>query len=99
MWYQLSDALKAYSVDSVAYELMNEPVADEHEQWNKLIFKAHKALREREPQRTLVIGSTCGRPRGHSKYLRIPEGDKNIVLSFHYYEPQALHTMARPGRR
>ena len=56
MWYQLSDALKGYSCDSVAYEFMNEPVADEHEQWNQLIAKVHKALREREPQRTLVIG-------------------------------------------
>ena len=57
MWYQLSDVLKGYSVDSVAYEFMNEPVADDHEQWNQLIAKVHKALREREPQRTLVIGS------------------------------------------
>ena len=37
MWYQLSDVLKGYSNDSVAYEFMNEPVADEHEQWNQLI--------------------------------------------------------------
>lgn len=39
MWYQLSDVLKGYSNDSVAYEFMNEPVADEHEQWNQLIVK------------------------------------------------------------
>ena len=32
MWYQLSDVLKGYSVDSVAYEFMNEPVAEDHEQ-------------------------------------------------------------------
>lgn len=36
MWYQLSDVLKGYSNDSVAYEFMNEPVADDHEQWNQL---------------------------------------------------------------
>ena len=29
LWYQLSDALKGYSNDSVAYEFMNEPVADD----------------------------------------------------------------------
>ena len=58
LWYQLSDALKDYSTDWVAYEFMNEPVADEHEQWNQLVAKVHKALREREPQRTLVVGST-----------------------------------------
>ncbi len=90
MWYQLSDALKGYSNDSVAYEFMNEPVADEHEQWNQLIVKVHKALREREPQRTLVIGSNRWQGYETMKYLKVPEGDKNIVLSFHYYNPMIL---------
>ena len=90
MWYQLSDALKGYSNDSVAYEFMNEPVAEDHEQWNQLIVKVHKALREREPQRTLVIGSNMWQSYETMKYLKVPEGDKNIVLSFHYYNPMIL---------
>ena len=90
MWYQLSDALKGYSNDSVAYEFMNEPVAEDHEQWNQLIAKVHKALREREPQRTLVIGSNLWQGYQTIKYLKIPEGDKNIVISFHYYNPMLL---------
>ena len=90
MWYQLSDALKGYSNDSVAYEFMNEPVADDHEQWNQLIAKVHKALREREPQRTLVIGSNLWQGYETMKYLKVPEGDKNIILSFHYYNPMVL---------
>ena len=57
LWKQLSDTLKNRSNDWVAYEFMNEPVAPEHEQWNQLVAKVHKALRELEPQRTLVIGS------------------------------------------
>ena len=90
MWYQLSDVLKGYSVDSVAYEFMNEPVAEDHEQWNQLIAKVHKALREREPQRTLVIGSNMWQSYGTIKYLQVPENDKNIILSFHYYNPMIL---------
>jgi len=90
MWYQLSDVLKGYSNDSVAYEFMNEPVADDHEQWNQLIVKVHKALREREPQRTLVIGSNRWQGYETMKYLKVPENDKNIILSFHYYNPMIL---------
>ena len=90
MWYQLSDVLKGYSNDSVAYEFMNEPVAEDHEQWNQLIAKVHKALREREPQRTLVIGSNMWQSYGTIKHLKVPEGDKNIILSFHYYNPMIL---------
>ena len=90
MWYQLSDVLKGYSNDSVAYEFMNEPVADEHDQWNQLIAKVHKALREREPQRTLVIGSNRWQGYETMKFLKVPDGDKNIILSFHYYNPMIL---------
>ncbi len=90
MWYQLSDVLKGYSNDSVAYEFMNEPVAEDHEQWNQVVAKVHKALREREPQRTLVIGSNLWQSYETIKYLKVPEGDKNIVLSFHYYNPSIL---------
>ncbi|MBP5376315.1 MAG: cellulase family glycosylhydrolase [Bacteroidaceae bacterium] len=90
MWYQLSDVLKVYSNDSVAYEFMNEPVAEDHEQWNQLIAKVHKALREREPQRTLVIGSNMWQGYETMKYLKVPENDKNIILSFHYYNPMIL---------
>ena len=90
MWYQLSDVLKGYSNDSVAYEFMNEPVADDHEQWNQLIAKVHKVLREREPQRTLVVGSNMWQGYETMKYLKVPENDKNIILSFHYYNPMIL---------
>ena len=90
LWYQLSDVLKDYSNDWVAYEFMNEPVADEHEQWNALVAKVHKALREKEPQRTLVIGSNRWQSYETMKYLKVPEGDKNIILSFHYYNPMIL---------
>lgn len=90
LWYQLSDFLKDRSTDWVAYEFMNEPVAEDHEQWNDLVAKVHKALREREPNRTLVIGSNLWQSTGTFKYLRVPEGDPNIILSFHYYNPQLL---------
>ena len=90
LWSQLQDVLINYSTDWVAYEFMNEPVAEEHEQWNQLVAKVHKALRQREPLRTLVIGSNLWQGHQTMKYLRVPEGDKNIILSFHYYNPQIL---------
>ena len=36
LWRQLSEFLKDRRNDWVAYEFMNEPVAEEHEQWNQL---------------------------------------------------------------
>lgn len=96
LWYQLSDVLKKYSNDYVAYEFMNEPVAKEHEQWNVVVEKVHKALRKVEPQRTLVIGSNRWQSYDTIKYLRVPEGDKNLILSFHYYNPMLLTHYGAP---
>ena len=90
MWEQLSEVLNGYSVDSVAYEFMNEPVAEDPEQWNQLIAKVHKALRTLEPERTLIIGSNMWQSCGTFKDLRVPENDKNIVLSFHFYDPSII---------
>ena len=96
LWYQLYDVLKGYSNDSVAYEFMNEPVAPEHEQWNVVVEKVHKALRQVEPQRTLVVGSNRWQDFETVKYLRLPEGDKNLIISFHYYHPMVItHRYAR----
>jgi endoglucanase len=53
----LSQALIKYPVEDVAYELMNEPVADDPEDWNKLVEKAVAIIRKTEPKRKIVIGS------------------------------------------
>ena len=87
MWTQLSAEIKKYPVSMVAYEFMNEPVADDPEQWNQVVDKVHAALRKLEPDRKLVIGSNRWQSVGTFKDLRIPAGDKNIILSFHYYNP------------
>ncbi|MCR4558985.1 MAG: glycoside hydrolase family 5 protein [Bacteroidales bacterium] len=90
LWGQLQDSLINFSTDWVAYEFMNEPVAEEHEQWNNVIAKVHKAIRKREPNRTLVIGSNRWQGVETFKYLKVPENDKNIILSFHYYNPMIV---------
>jgi endoglucanase len=57
LWRDLSKELKRYPTDRVAYELMNEPVADDPEDWNRLVAKLVATIRETEPARKIVIGS------------------------------------------
>lgn len=95
VWADLSDGLKSYPVAWVAYEIMNEPVADDPEDWNKVVAAATAALRLREPQRVLVIGSNRWQKAATFPALKIPAGDANIILSVHDYEPFAFtHHMA-----
>lgn len=89
-WRDLSQSLRKYPVDDVAYELMNEPVADDPEDWNKLVEKAVVIIRKAEPNRKIVIGSNRWQSPDTFDKLSIPENDKNIILSFHMYEPFLL---------
>jgi endoglucanase len=90
IWMRLSDTLKIRKNSIVAYEILNEAVAPEHDDWNKLMNKAVAAIRVREPERTLVIGANMWQIAPNLQYLKLPEGDKNIILSFHTYSPLAF---------
>jgi len=87
LWIEISGRLKKYPVDRVAYELMNEPVAPDPEDWNKLIAKAVKAIRQLEPTRVIVIGSNRWQTPENFPFLKIPPNDPNIILSLHTYAP------------
>lgn len=90
LWRDLSAELSKYPLALVAYELMNEPVADDPEDWNKLVDKAVRAIRRTEPHRKIVIGSNKWQSVGTFDQLRIPEGDRDIILSFHFYTPMLI---------
>ena len=89
-WRKISGELKKYSVDKVAYEPMNEPVADDPETWNVIVNRCVDAIRKLEPNRTIIMGSNRWQSFSTVKDLRVPENDPNIIISFHYYEPFLL---------
>lgn len=89
LWSDLSAALINYPVDMLAYELMNEAVADDPEQWNNLVAEAVKRIRTKETDRLIVIGSNKWQSADTFDVLKVPD-DKNIILSFHFYEPFLL---------
>jgi len=90
IWSQLSAVLNKYPTDMVAYELMNEPVAPTHDDWNRLIKKAMSHIRALEPERIIFWGSNMWQFAATMPFLEIPENDQNVVLSFHTYEPIML---------
>jgi endoglucanase len=72
LWRDLSAELKKYPVSLMAYELMNEPVADDTEQWNKLVETLVRQVRRDEPHRKIVIGSNKWQSVDTFDQLRIP---------------------------
>jgi endoglucanase len=86
-WKDLSAFVRKWPNGLVAYEFMNEPVADDAEQWNVLLSRVADSIRVWEPERVMVIGSNRWQSADTFDQLRIPANDKNIILSFHFYEP------------
>ncbi len=87
LWRDLASAVNKYPNSMLAYEFMNEPVADSAEHWNVLLTRVSDSIRSWEKNRTLVIGSNRWQSANTFDQLKIPAGDRNILLSFHFYEP------------
>jgi endoglucanase len=90
LWVKLSERLQKYPNNMVAYEILNEAVAPDPEDWNKLLNKTIATIRKTEPGRVVVVGPNRWQTADNFKYLKIPENDRNIILSFHTYSPMAL---------
>jgi endoglucanase len=87
LWKDLSSAVNKWPNGMVSYEFMNEPVADNAEEWNRLLARVADSIRSWEPERVLVIGSNRWQSANTFDQLKIPLNDPNILLSFHFYEP------------
>ena len=87
MWRTIQGILCGYPVTDVAYELLNEAVAPTDGQWADLMLRATAMIRETEKDRVIVLGANMQNQASHVKNIKVPEGDRNIILAFHFYEP------------
>jgi endoglucanase len=73
---------------SVAFELMNEPYGPiDAPTWNAFHRELLAIVRETNPTRTVVIGPTRWNNFRELPTLELPENDRNILATFHYYDP------------
>lgn len=95
LWRDLSDHLDERSTDLVAYELLNEAVARDPEDWNRVAMTAYHTIREQEPERTIVLGSNWYNQHQTFRDLYVPEDD-DTILTFHYYLPMFITHYTAP---
>lgn len=95
MWKTVVSRLKNYGSDFLAFEILNEPAADQDEQWNQVAAKVIKAIREIDTERILVVSSNRWALAERVPSIRVPDDDPNLMLTCHFYEPMLLsHYMA-----
>jgi endoglucanase len=87
IWRQIAEHYQNYP-STLLFEVLNEP----HDNlgpdlWNDYLRDAIDVIRDSSPHRTLVIGTAPWGGFGGLKDLSIPEEERNIIVTVHYYNP------------
>ena len=84
LWEHMEDRFAGKP--QVAFELLNEVRDVDPEQWNDLAERTVKALRKKNKDRLLIVGSTAWNSVHTLKDLRVLDDDR-VAYTFHTYEP------------
>jgi endoglucanase len=87
MWTQIAEHYRDYP-DRLYFELMNEP--HNHltsERWQDIMPILLRVVRESNPTRTVVIGPAPWNDARYLDQLQLPDDDRNLIVTFHYYDP------------
>jgi endoglucanase len=87
MWAQVAEHFQD-APPTMVFEILNEP----HDsltpgRWNQMLVEALAVIRENNPDRIVVIGPGEWNGVRALKHLELPEDDRNLIVTFHYYSP------------
>jgi endoglucanase len=86
-WQQVAEIYKD-APPSVIFEILNEPNGQMNvERWNALLKEALAVIRTTNPTRNVVIGPAFWNSIGYLDKLDLPEDDRHIIVTVHYYSP------------
>jgi len=89
IWEQMSFHYKDYP-DELFFEILNEPHGEFNNRaslWHDLLRDALTVIRKTNPYRMVVIGPIDWNSVHSIPTLQLPEEDRGIIVTFHYYEP------------
>ena len=84
LWLEIER--RYHGFPGLAFEILNEVRDVDPGKWNALADRTLKAIRGRNPDRWVVIGSTCWNAAGRLKDLKVWD-DPRVVYTFHMYGP------------
>jgi endoglucanase len=87
MWKQIAEHYKDYPSE-VLFEVLNEPNGELTPViWNQLLSEGLEIIRKSNPERTIIIGPGNWNQINFLDQLILPEKDRNIITTIHYYSP------------
>ncbi|MFN8256094.1 MAG: cellulase family glycosylhydrolase [Bacteroidales bacterium] len=87
MWAQIAHRFSQYN-DSVIFEPLNEPHGNlTAELWNDYLAEARDTIRKENPDKTILVGIAEWGGISALNKLALPDGEENMILTVHYYNP------------
>lgn len=88
IWKQISTHYQD-APDLVYFEIMNEPngLLGKTEAWNQLASETLQVIRNTNPTRMVIIGPGEWNNLSMLEALKLPENDRSLIVTFHYYSP------------
>ena len=87
LWAQISNRYKDRPA-KLAFELLNEPHDKlTAEKWNAMLAETLAVVRRGNPTREVVVGPVGWNGIGELPSLKLPEDDRNLIVTVHYYSP------------
>jgi endoglucanase len=87
LWEQIAAHYQDYP-DNLVFEILNEPNNKLTDRlWNDLLVKALAVVRQTNPERNVIIGPAEWNSLYKLSDLTLPEDDRHIIVTFHYYLP------------
>jgi endoglucanase len=95
-WRQIS-ARYQNAPDDVYFEVLNEPNgALTPALWNDYSSEALAIIREKNPTRGVIIGPAFWNSINHLAELKLPEQDRHLIVTVHYYTPMEFTHQGAP---
>lgn len=88
-WREIAKRYATFSNDLLYFEILNEPngpVGDP--EWREIFNKSLAIIRAGNPDRPVIIGPIKWNKFENLDSLQLPEGDRNLVVTVHYYLPR-----------
>ncbi len=96
IWRQIAAHYQDYP-DTLYFEILNEPNEKlDGEKWNQIFPESLAAIRETNPERYVIIGPDQWNSVDRLDTLVLPEEDRRIIGTFHYYKPHEFTHQSAP---
>ena len=94
-WKQVAERYRG-EPRKVLFEILNEPHLQMNDIWNQTVADIIAIIRQSNPTRIIVVGPNHSNNLANLDDLQLPPEDRNILVTFHYYEPHDFTHQGAP---